>query len=101
VSNIFGVPAFSEGPDLATVSRHSCFRTRTTATGQFATKEAEYFVELQKQSAEIMNPQIKAATQARQAEVNTKLSSLSQTGKTAGDLYDPFISDIFCRYPRE
>ena len=32
-------------------------------------KEAEYFAEWQRQAAEITNPQIKAATQARQAEV--------------------------------
>jgi septal ring factor EnvC (AmiA/AmiB activator) len=68
---------------------------RTRKTGQtIREKEAEYFAEWQKQSTEITNPQIRAATQARQTEVKTKLSSLSQTGKAAGDLYDPFISNM-------
>ena len=57
-------------------------------------KEAEYFAEWQRQAAEITNPQIKAATQARQAEVKSTLASLSQTGKAAGEAYDPFISNM-------
>ena len=57
-------------------------------------KEAEYFAEWQRQAAEITNPQIKAATQARQAEVKRNLESLSQTGRTAGEAYDPFISNM-------
>ena len=68
---------------------------RTRRTGQtIREKQADYFAQWQKESAEITNPQIKAATEARQAEVRTKLSNLSQTGRTAGDLYDPFISDM-------
>ena len=57
-------------------------------------KEAEYFAEWQRQAAEITNPQIKAATQARQAEVKGNLESLSQTGRTAGEAYEPFISNM-------
>ena len=57
-------------------------------------KEAEYFTEWQRQAAEITNPQIKAATQARQAEVKGNLESLSRTGRTAGEAYDPFISNM-------
>ena len=57
-------------------------------------KEAEYFAEWQRQATEIANPQIKAATQARQAEVKSTLASLSQTGKAAGDAYNPFISNM-------
>src|SRR5262245_40849528 len=86
-------PAFQKFSDTLDDTEKVAARTRKT--GQtIREKEAEYFDEWQKQSAEITNPQIKAATQARQAEVKTKLSSLSQTGKADGELYDPFISDM-------
>ena len=57
-------------------------------------KEAEYFAEWQREAAAITNPQIKAATQARQAEVKQTLANLSQTGRTVGEAYDPFISNM-------
>jgi hypothetical protein len=86
-------PAFKRFSDTLDDTEKVAARTRKT--GQtIREKEAEYFAEWQKESAEITNPQIKAATQARQAEVKTKLSSLSQRGKTAGDAYDPFISNM-------
>ena len=86
-------PAFKKFSDTLDDTEKMAARTRKT--GQtIREKEADYFAQWQKESAEISNPQIKAATQARQAEVKTKLASLSQTGKTAGDLYDPFISDM-------
>lgn len=86
-------PAFQKFSDTLDDTEKVAARTRKT--GQtIREKEADYFTEWQKESAQITNPQIKAATEARQGEVKTKLASLSQTGKTAGDLYDPFISDM-------
>jgi septal ring factor EnvC (AmiA/AmiB activator) len=86
-------PAFKRFSDTLDDTEKVAARTRKTGQS-IREKEAEYFAEWQKESAEITNPQIKAATQARQAEVKTKLSSLSQRGKTAGDAYDPFISNM-------
>jgi Protein of unknown function (DUF2959) len=57
-------------------------------------KEAEYLAEWQKQAAEIVNPEIKAASQTRQAEVKTTLGDLSEQGRVVGEAYDPFISDM-------
>jgi hypothetical protein len=37
---------------------------------------------------------VKAATQARQAEVKRTLGEDSAAGKTAGDAYQPFVSDM-------
>jgi chromosome segregation ATPase len=86
-------PAFKKFSDTLDDTEKVAARTRKT--GQtIREKEAEYFAEWQTQAASITNPQIKAATQARQAEVKAKLGDLSQTGKTAGDAYDPFISDM-------
>jgi len=86
-------PAFQKFSDTLDDTEKVAARTRKT--GQtIREKEADYFAEWQKESAQITNPQIKAATEARQTEVKTKLASLSQTGKAAGDLYDPFISDM-------
>ena len=86
-------PAFKRFSDTLDDTEKVAARTRKT--GQtIREKEAEYFAEWQKESAGITNPQIKAATEARQAEVKAKLASLSQRGKTAGDAYDPFISNM-------
>jgi len=86
-------PAFQRFSDTLDDTEKVAARTRRT--GQtIREKQADYIAQWQKESAEITNPQIKAATEARQAEVRTKLSNLSQTGRTAGDLYDPFISDM-------
>jgi hypothetical protein len=86
-------PAFKKFSD--TMDETEKVAARTRKTGQtIREKEAEYFSEWQSQAAGIANPQIKAATQARQAEVKAKLGDLSQTGKVAGDAYEPFISDM-------
>jgi chromosome segregation ATPase len=86
-------PAFKKFSD--TLDDTEKLAARTRKTGQtLREKESEYFAEWEKQSAEISDPQIKAATQARQGEVRTKLTSLGQTGKAAGDAYNPFISNM-------
>jgi septal ring factor EnvC (AmiA/AmiB activator) len=86
-------PAFKKFSETLNETEKVATRTRKTAQ-TIREKEAEYFAEWQTQSEQIANPQIKAATQARQTEVKTKLSGLSQTGRRAGDLYDPFISNM-------
>lgn len=86
-------PAFKTFSDTLDDTEKVAARARQTEQ-TIRVKEAEYIAEWEKQTAEITNPQIKAATQARQAEVNTKLSRLSQTGKRAGDAYSPFISNM-------
>jgi septal ring factor EnvC (AmiA/AmiB activator) len=86
-------PAFKKFSETLNETEKVAGRTRKTAQ-TIREKEAEYFAEWQTQSEQIANPQIKAATQARQTEVKTKLSGLSQTGKRAGDLYDPFIGNM-------
>ena len=48
----------------------------------------------QQEAAAITNPEVKAATQARQAEVKRTLGELSGAGKKTGDAYQPFISDM-------
>src|SRR5262245_16433738 len=61
-------PAFKRFSDTLDETEKVAARTRKTGE-TIRTKEAEYFAEWQKQSAEITNPQIKAATEARQGEV--------------------------------
>jgi chromosome segregation ATPase len=86
-------PAFKQFSETLDDTEKAAARVRKS--GQtIREKEAEYLAEWQRQAAEITNPQIKAATQARQAEVKDTLANLSQTGKTAGDAYDPFISNM-------
>jgi hypothetical protein len=86
-------PAFKKFSETLDDTEKIAARARKT-TETIREKEAEYFAEWQKQAADIQNPQIKAATQARQAEVKAKLASLGQSGKVAGDAYDPFIANM-------
>ena len=48
----------------------------------------------QQEAAAITSPEVKAATQTRQAEVKSTLGELSAAGKKAGDAYQPFIGDM-------
>jgi hypothetical protein len=86
-------PAFKKFSETLGDTEKAAARARKSSQ-TIREKEAEYFAEWQRQAAEITNPQIKAATQARQAEVKGNLESLSQTGRTAGEAYDPFISNM-------
>ena len=86
-------PAFKQFSETLNDTEKTAARARK-AQQTIREKEAEYFAEWQRQATEITNPQIKAATQARQAEVKSTLASLSQTGKAAGEAYDPFISNM-------
>ena len=86
-------PAFKQFSQTLDDTEKTAARARKSQA-TIREKEAEYFAEWQRQAAEITNPQIKAATQARQAEVKSTLASLSQTGRAAGEAYDPFISNM-------
>ena len=86
-------PAFKKFSETLGDTEKAAARARKSSQ-TLREKEAEYFAEWQRQAAEITNPQIKAATQARQAEVKRNLESLSQTGRTAGEAYEPFISNM-------
>ena len=86
-------PAFKKFSETLGDTEKAAARARKSSQ-TIREKEAEYFAEWQRQAAEITNPQIKAATQARQAEVKGNLESLSQTGRTAGEAYEPFISNM-------
>ncbi len=86
-------PAFKKFSETLDDTEKVVARARKTSD-TIREKEAEYFAEWEKQAAEIQNPQIKAATQARQAEVRAKFASLGQTGRVAGDAYDPFIANM-------
>ena len=86
-------PAFKKFSETLDDTEKVAARARKTGD-TIREKEAEYFAEWEKQAAEIQNPQIKAATQARQSEVKAKLASLGQTGKVAGEAYDPFIANM-------
>ena len=86
-------PAFKKFSETLGDTEKAAARARKSSQ-TLREKEAEYFAEWQRQAAEITNPQIKAATQARQAEVKGNLESLSQTGRTAGEAYEPFISNM-------
>jgi hypothetical protein len=48
----------------------------------------------QQEAATTTSPEVKAPTQARQAEVKSTLGEFSAAGKRAGDAYQPFISDM-------
>ena len=86
-------PAFKKFSETLGDTEKAAARARKSSQ-TLREKEAEYFAEWQRQAAEITNPQIKAATQARQAEVKRNLETLSQTGRTAGEAYEPFISNM-------
>ena len=86
-------PAFKKFSETLDDTEKVVARARKTSD-TIREKEAEYFAEWEKQAAEIQNPQIKAATQARQTEVRAKFASLGQTGRVAGDAYDPFIANM-------
>jgi chromosome segregation ATPase len=86
-------PAFKHFSETLDDTEKTAARARKSEQ-MIREREAEYFAEWQRQAAEITNPQIKAATQARQAEVKGTLASLSQTGKAVGDAYNPFISNM-------
>jgi hypothetical protein len=86
-------PAFKKFSDTLNDTEKLAARVRKTGE-TIREKESTYFAEWEKQATEIQNPQIKAATQARQAEVKAKLASLGQTGRTAGAAYDPFIANM-------
>ena len=86
-------PAFKKFSETLGDTEKAAARARKSSQ-TLREKEAEYFAEWQRQAAEITNPQIKAATQARQAEVKRNLETLSQTGRAAGEAYEPFISNM-------
>ena len=65
-------PAFKKFSETLDETEKAAARARKSRQ-TIREKEAEYFAEWQRQAAEITNPQIKAATQARQAEVKANL----------------------------
>jgi chromosome segregation ATPase len=86
-------PAFKKFSDTLDATEKTAESARKSSQ-TIREKEAEYFAEWQKQAAEIANPQIKTATQARQAEVRTTLGGLSEQGKAVGEAYNPFIGNM-------
>jgi chromosome segregation ATPase len=86
-------PAFKRFSDTLDDTEKAAARARKSAQS-IREQEAEHMAAWQQEAAAITNPEVKAATQARQAEVKRTLDELSTSGKAAGDLYDPFISDM-------
>ena len=86
-------PAFKTFSDMIDDTEKTAAQARKSAQS-IREQEAEYFAAWQQEAAAITNPEIKAATQARQAEVKSTLTDLSAAGKTAGDAYGPFIRDM-------
>ena len=86
-------PAFKKFSDTIGDTEKVAGQARKSAQS-IRDQEAEYFAAWQQEAAAITNPELKAATQARQAEVKNTLGELSAAGKKAGDAYDPFIKDM-------
>lgn len=86
-------PAFKKFSDTLDETEKAAARARKGAES-IREQEAEYMAAWEQEAAAITNPEVKAATQARQAEVKRTLGELSAAGKKAGDAYQPFISDM-------
>ena len=86
-------PAFKKFSDTIGDTEKMAAKARKSAQS-IRDQEAEYFAAWQQEAAAITNPELKAATQARQAEVKNTLGELGASGKKAGDAYDPFIKDM-------
>ena len=86
-------PAFKKFSDTLDDTEKAAARAQKGAESIRA-QEAEYMTAWEQEAAAITNPDVKAATQARQAEVKRTLGELSAAGKKAGDAYQPFISDM-------
>ena len=86
-------PAFKKFSDTLDDTEKAAARAQKGAESIRA-QEAEYMTAWEQEAAAITNPDVKAATQARQAEVKRTLGELSAAGKKAGDAYRPFISDM-------
>jgi chromosome segregation ATPase len=86
-------PAFKKFSDTLDDTEKMAARARK-AGESIREQEAEYLAAWQQEAAAITNPELKAATQARQAEVKNTLDALSAAGKKASDAYQPFISDM-------
>jgi Protein of unknown function (DUF2959) len=86
-------PAFKRFSGTLDDTEKAAARARKSAES-IREQEAEYMAAWQQEAATITSPEVKAATQARQAEVKSTLGELSAAGKRAGDAYQPFISDM-------
>jgi hypothetical protein len=83
-------PAFKRFSDTLDDTEQAAARARKSAES-IREQEAEYMAAWQQEAATITSPEVKAATQARQAEVKSTLGELSAAGKRADDAYQPFI----------
>ena len=86
-------PAFKKFSDTLDETEKAAARARKGAES-IREQEAEYMAAWQQEAATITNPDVKAATQARQEEVKRTLGELSAAGRKAGDAYQPFISEM-------